>query len=290
MPIFLNTPLLNEWIPRLIKESIRELVIVVPYIKTSEYLFQELKNANSRGVETTIIYRENKLTATEKQKFESIDNVNLMHHPNVHCKCYYNEKYLIITSMNLYEYSQINNREMGILLTKEKDGIDIFEDAITEIRQIINGSNIEKQSRETIEEGFEMDIIKTKVEKLEETCIEINKVFIHKKFSPTPLFTSYRIVCENYFDKIDVILDGRAEFILNYPLERIEEIHKKVEKQINEYYFDGYKFYWNHYKSGIYLYSNSKHPSATKIINEKDNYKHIKLGIDNVIAFIRKFI
>jgi phosphatidylserine/phosphatidylglycerophosphate/cardiolipin synthase-like enzyme len=206
--------MLNHWIPQLIRETVRELIIVVPYIKTSENLFQELKNANQRGVESTIIYRENKLTETEKQKFEILDNVNLMHHPNVHCKCYYNEKYLIITSMNLYEYSQLNNREMGILLSKEEDGTEIFEEAIKEIRQIINGSNIERKSRETIEEGFEMDIIKTKVERLQETCKTINKVFIHKKFAPQAQQTNYRIVCQNYFDNIDVILDGRAEFSL----------------------------------------------------------------------------
>lgn len=70
MPVFLNTELLNHWIPRLIQETMRELVIVVPYIKTSENLFKELKNANERGVESTIIYRENKLSDFEKRNLK----------------------------------------------------------------------------------------------------------------------------------------------------------------------------------------------------------------------------
>lgn len=37
---------------------------------------------------------------------------------NLHAKCYLNENEAIITSMNLYEFSQMNNNEMGIHLTK----------------------------------------------------------------------------------------------------------------------------------------------------------------------------
>ena len=122
MAIFLNTTKLNEWIPKLITETKKELVIIVPCIKTSDKMYQHLKEANDRGVETTLVYRENKLTGTEKAKFEALNNLNLMHYPNVHCKCYYNEAYLIISSMNLYEYSELNNREMGVLLHRESSG------------------------------------------------------------------------------------------------------------------------------------------------------------------------
>lgn len=55
------------------------------------------------------------MSERDKQKLKSIDNLNLMNHPNVHAKCHYNENYLLIASMNLYEYSEINNREMGVL-------------------------------------------------------------------------------------------------------------------------------------------------------------------------------
>jgi hypothetical protein len=37
-----------------------------------------LQEANARGLETTLVYRENKLNPVEKTKFESIDNLNLM--------------------------------------------------------------------------------------------------------------------------------------------------------------------------------------------------------------------
>ena len=57
MAKFLNTDLLNEWITRLIEETERELIIVVPYIHTSSRIYNHLYEANKRGVETTLVYR-----------------------------------------------------------------------------------------------------------------------------------------------------------------------------------------------------------------------------------------
>ncbi len=40
---------------------------------------------------------------------------------NLHAKCFLNESEALITSMNLYEFSQVNNEEMGILISKASD-------------------------------------------------------------------------------------------------------------------------------------------------------------------------
>lgn len=156
MAIFLNTPKLNHWIPKLIQESEKELILVVPYIQTSDNIYESLQTADKNNVEITLIYRENKLSEKEKLKLISLKNLNLLHHPNIHCKCYFNGQLLIVGSMNLYDYSEINNREMGVLIHhtslnqkgEEDDwscGDDkaLFDDAITEIREIVNGSKIE---------------------------------------------------------------------------------------------------------------------------------------------------
>ena len=39
---------------------------------------------------------------------------------NLHAKCYLNESTCIISSLNLYEFSQVNNNEMGVLIEKIK--------------------------------------------------------------------------------------------------------------------------------------------------------------------------
>ena len=302
MTKFLNTDLLNEWILRLIEETESELIIIVPYIKTSGRVYKQLFEANKRGVETTIVYRENKLTPEEKKKFEVLDNLNLMHHPNIHAKCYYNEKYMIIGSMNLYEYSEKNNREMGVLLHKvylsedpklnwdsNVDSKELFEEAIAEIQTIIKSSTFEQQSRETKAEGFEINIIKSKKELVEEDCKNLSKVFLHKKFVPKEVRGDWKCFCENYYDHIDVMLEYRAVFTFNYPDNRVEEIFKRVIPNYHEFRFDGYKFYWNNAKSSIFLYSNLKHPMWKNLSDEED-LNLMKNGIDQVIMFLRPFI
>jgi hypothetical protein len=261
-------------------------------------MYNCLYEANKRGVETTLVYRENKLTDSEKAKFQSLDNLNLMHHPNVHTKCYFNEKYLIITSMNLYEYSEINNREMGVLFHRndlEKnfgsaaDTEQVFKDAINEIRAIINSSHFEKKSRETIDLGFEMDIIKTDKEKVLEHCVKLNKVFLNKKFEPVETNNSCYPVCKDYFDKIDVTLNHRVEFTLNLPEPRLNEIYQKFIKQYNEFMIENFKLYWNHYKSTIYLYPNSK-SNVWNNDSETETRQHLKKGIDETIVILKKYL
>lgn len=300
MAKFLNTDQLNEWIPRLIKETRRELVIIVPYIQTSDRIYTHLWEANKRGVEITLVYRENKLSQKEKAKIAALDNLNLMHHPNVHAKCYYNEKYLIITSMNLYEYSERNNREMGILLFIEQpeenralittdEDIDVVEDAIHEIRAIINGASSEKESRETIQEGFEMNILKTEKELVEEDCAKLNRIFRHKRFEAVETPGGWDNICRNYFDRLDVTIGRRAELRFSYDETRIKAIFNKFEPYYQEYRFDGFKFYWNHHKQGIYLYIDQRNKMWEEI-SEEQRIENIKNGIDQAISFLRQFI
>ncbi len=300
MAKFLNTDLLNEWIPRLIRETEKELIIIVPYIKTSERIFTHLLEANKRGVETTLVYRENKLTQYEKEKFAALDNLNLLHHPNVHAKCYYNGKYLIIGSMNLYEYSELNNREMGVLLhrfhlegelTNQFDSPKIFEDAVQDINLIIRASEMERQSRETVEEGFEMDIIKTPREKLEQRCKEINKLFLHKRFEPTEVGSTghWNCTCKNYSDRIDVTLEHRACLSFQYDEKRVATIFNKVNPMKHQERFEGFRMYWSHHTASITLYKNQKHKMWQNLSSD-DELRLMKNGIDQLIGFLRPFI
>jgi hypothetical protein len=64
-----------------------------------------------------------------------IKDVKIWYYPELHAKCYYNEDKMIITSMNLFKYSQANNREMGILLEREKYP-DVFSKAVRETNSI----------------------------------------------------------------------------------------------------------------------------------------------------------
>lgn len=301
MALFLNTPKLSFWINRLIQESKKELILIVPYIKTSAHVFESLKSADRRGVEITIIYREEKLTDQERSKISSIENLNLLHHPNVHCKCYYNGELIIISSMNLYEYSEKNNREMGILLHMndiDRDGgwffssddKRLFDDAISEIREIINGAHLEKLSpHQKLGEQFTIDIVKTEEEIAYERCKRINKYFLNKIFKPVEVREgSWYSVCHNYFDKVDVSFESnRVSIDINLPDEELSRIFKAWTVSYNEFEFKGFKYYWNYHSSSIYLYQDSKFPWE-EIKDDRIYHRKIKQGIDSIIKRYRE--
>lgn len=301
MAKFLNTKGLSEWIPRIINETERELVIITPYMQLSDKIYESLIDANDRGVETIIIYRENKLSEIDRTRLLGIDNLNLFHHPNLHAKCYYNEKYLLIASMNLYTYSEKNNREMGVLLHKVSldnsrashlttDDDDIFKDAVEEIRNIIKSSEFEKKSRETIELGFEMDIIKNDKEKAEEYCKIINKYFIHKKFEAIKYDKDYSITCLDYFDKIDVYIEHRIVLLLNLEEEHLIDIFNKFKPKSDEFMFQGFKFYWNEYsKNKVYLYKDTRF-KIWENNNESEKFQKIQEGINDFMQLLKPLL
>jgi hypothetical protein len=277
-------------------EAEKELVIIVPFIKTSKLLYECLLNANQRNVETTIVYRENKLPQAERAKLIALSNLNLLHHPNVHAKCYMNEKYIIITSMNLYEYSEKNNREMGIVLFENKKSISIgiseegqpMEEARNEIKSIINSATIEKKSSDTIHNGFELDIIKTKWDKADEYCRILNKVFVNKRFKVENLHNEPICKCEDYYDKIDLYLDYRIELVLKMGDDAVQRIYDRFKPSYNEFRFKYFKFYWNHPRQPLFLYFDSKYNVWSKA-KDNNQLELIHHGIDDLIKFIRSF-
>jgi len=129
---FLNTAAAYAEIENIISQAEKKLVLISPYIRMSQLLFQKLLDASeNRGINLTIVCRGNDLKPAENAALRKISRVEILDLPNLHAKCFYNEKSMVITSLNLYEYSRTNNREMGILITREKEPV-AFRDAVNE--------------------------------------------------------------------------------------------------------------------------------------------------------------
>ena len=62
-----------------------------------------------------------------------------------------NENECIITSLNLYEFSQINNNEMGILIARDADN-QLYSDAYEEAQRIIRISEEVRMSVDKVNE------------------------------------------------------------------------------------------------------------------------------------------
>ena len=68
---------------------------------------------------------------------------------NLHAKCYLNENEALLTSMNLYEFSQINNNEMGILVSREEEP-GLYNDILQESMRIVR---VSEEIRVTLQES-----------------------------------------------------------------------------------------------------------------------------------------
>ncbi|MGB3182862.1 MAG: phospholipase D family protein [Cyclobacteriaceae bacterium] len=132
MAKFLTTTGNSFYIEQIILKADRHLTLCTPYLSLSKNLYDRLIDAGLRNIAITLIYGKSELNEAERLKIESFTNIEVFFCENLHAKCYLNEKSMIITSMNLYEFSERNNREMGILIEKGSDEL-IFQEALDEI-------------------------------------------------------------------------------------------------------------------------------------------------------------
>ncbi len=138
----LDNPLsISNEILQVIKESNEFLYLISPYIQFGKSLYTELKlmknailKALKSGIDVNLITR----TLDQAQEYsESFyeRNLKFMHEEgckiyfvsNLHSKIYCNESKALITSMNLYLASILNNKEIGILLTKNSESTEYYK-------------------------------------------------------------------------------------------------------------------------------------------------------------------
>src|SRR5690606_18255123 len=140
MAKFITTSGVSYYIEDIIKNAKKQVVLVSPYLQFSPNFFQRLKDAQDHNVDIIIVYGKSELKPSEIELLKGLPNLTLFFSQNLHAKCYFNESAMVITSMNMYEYSEKNNREMGIYITKENDQ-DIFNEAHKETMSIIRSSD-----------------------------------------------------------------------------------------------------------------------------------------------------
>ena len=92
---------------------------------------------NSKDKITTVIFGKQELKPEEMKFLQGLRFVILKYHEDLHAKCYLNDDKMVITSLNLYEFSMANNKEMGVLIDKSDPAdTQLFEDAYKEVDYI----------------------------------------------------------------------------------------------------------------------------------------------------------
>lgn len=140
MARFLNTSATNFFLEELIKAAKERLFLISPYLRLNDRIKELLEDKNRMKIDIRIIYGKTDLHPDEIKWLQQLSYIRVSFCKNLHAKCYLNESSCIITSLNLYEFSQVNNNEMGILIEKTDDHL-VFMDAYEEAQRIIRISD-----------------------------------------------------------------------------------------------------------------------------------------------------
>ncbi|OBX58570.1 DNA repair protein [Moraxella osloensis] len=151
MAKFLNTSGTTYHLEELIKKSSDRLILISPYLKLNERIKELLEDKNRLKIDIRIVYGKSDLQPEEINWLKNLTFIRTSFCKNLHAKCYMNENECIITSLNLYEFSQINNNEMGILIARDADN-QLYSDAYEEAQRIIRISEEVRMSVDKVNE------------------------------------------------------------------------------------------------------------------------------------------
>jgi hypothetical protein len=125
MTKFLTGRKLEEKLTDIIWEAKQHVVIMSPFIKLDEHvksIFDKIKA--SHEVYLILLfgknegYKQKSFNKSDFEYFKEFKNIAILYHKDLHAKHYCNEKGALITSLNLYDYSMVNNIEYGVYFTK----------------------------------------------------------------------------------------------------------------------------------------------------------------------------
>lgn len=160
MAKFLNTSATNYFLEELIKSAKDRLILISPFLRINQRIRELLEDKNRLKIDVRVVYGKSELQPEEISWLRELTYVRTSFCQNLHAKCYLNEESCIITSLNLYEFSQVNNNEMGILISRSNDP-DLYRDAYEEAQRIIRTSeevriSLEKVAKESEPEPTEL--------------------------------------------------------------------------------------------------------------------------------------
>ena len=160
MAKFLDTTGISYHLQQLINNANEKLILISPYLKLNERLKQSLEEKDRMKIDVRLIYGKSELQPAENNWLKSLRSIRTSFLQNLHAKCYLSENEAVVTSMNLYDFSQVNNSEMGIYIDKTEDE-QLYTDVYTEAMRLVRSSDEIKVSVAKVPQEEEKSTKKT---------------------------------------------------------------------------------------------------------------------------------
>ncbi len=255
----------------LIVEAEKELILVSPYVKINDWdkMKKSLSKAVNNGVTITFIARQN--TNDDLTLLKAL-NINPILIEDLHAKVYINDKYAIVTSQNITQYSDINSIDVGYQTEDEKERLELLD--FVNKYLLINFKS--KQNSFIIIDKRDFDS-KTQLKEY-----EIDKIYqtFNRKYKRTSFtMTSSYVFSADLLPFADVMLDKWLTIKIDKTRTDCDKILEKLES-INHNLIYDYKIYFqNTHKTHYYIdFVTSERTTIDKLI---DDYLNISDSILN---------
>jgi hypothetical protein len=220
----------------LIVEAEKELILVSPYVKINDWdkMKKSLSKAVNKGVKITFIARQN--SNDDLSPLKSL-NINPILIKDLHAKVYINDKYAIVTSQNITQYSDINSIDIGYQTEDEKERaelINFVNNYITDVNSTNeNVAKIEKSILVVSNEIFEKVERQNYDDKKQFNDFEVEKLyqFFGVNFPKAKIKrTATYLFCDNLLPFADVMIDTRYVIKIKKNRTDCELILQKIEE------------------------------------------------------------
>lgn len=260
---------ISHRIEEIISKAEKEIILVTPFLKiTSEY-YTRLIEASKRNVAIILLYGKKELEKEQEKMLFDIDSLEIRYLKNLHAKVYLNENEGVISSMNLYKYSEVNNFELGVYFKRNELDLNyIYRDAYNEVQHMISQSELKKE-RCNKKKKENLDIAKS---------IFYSKDYENFLFENMPikgLDISKRYGFVTYHIQEDLI---PYQHLKKFRGDYIDLLRNELEKE--------YRLYWSSPYDKICIY----HKKGINFFNEKEEFEYCTNAINKLNSKIKNLV
>lgn len=179
---------LNHELENIFENAQTQLLLISPYIKLHDRYISSLKaKMNDPELQIIIVFGKNEEDLTRSMKeedfnfFKQFPNIEIRYEKRLHAKYYANENNAILTSMNLYSYSQDNNIEFGVMTKNSRNSLDA--ESWNYFNRVVDQAQL-LYKREPVFESVMLGLSKKYIESVIEVD-DLSAFFNEKDFTPS---------------------------------------------------------------------------------------------------------
>jgi phosphatidylserine/phosphatidylglycerophosphate/cardiolipin synthase-like enzyme len=133
---------LNSAIIEIINNADSFVTLIAPYIKLHERVKDALNlKVQIKNFDLIILYGKSfdGINKNDRAFLKKFKKLKIRYKERLHAKCYFNSKKVLLTSMNLYDFSQNNNIEFGIVIEKSSSP-KLYEETVSYFKKVLKNS------------------------------------------------------------------------------------------------------------------------------------------------------